>query len=271
MTIPQPIASLPWYDLRELRTVTDALWQRIAAAAARRGLTAPTSLCREIDHETQWRSARLLLSQACGYDVVFGHRENLRVVATPRYLAEGCVGARYASWIVVAQHAPARQLVDLRGGVCAANQTTSHSGMNALRALIAPLAGGRPFFREVRWCGAHEQSLGLIRQGLADVAAIDCVTHALLARHRPQALHGTRILASTPPAAAPPFVTSSSTNPATRAALRAALHEVMVDPEAAALRAALLLDGVEELPPDAYAPIAALERDARERGYPTLA
>ena len=63
--------------------------------------------------------------------------------------------------------------------------------MSALRALIAPHAASGRFFAEVRVSGAHSASLAMVARGEADVAAIDCVVHALLARHRPGALHGT--------------------------------------------------------------------------------
>lgn len=38
--------------------------------------------------------------------------------------------------------------------------------------------------------GSHRQSLRELQQENADIAAIDCVTYALLQRHQPQALAG---------------------------------------------------------------------------------
>jgi len=257
------VASLPWYDLPEIAPATDALWKGIA-----RGLEgAPARLDRETDLHLQWRSPELLVSQSCGYDAILAHRKYLRVVATPRYIAPGCEGTRYRSLLVVRSDSPARDLEHLRGGRCAINTHTSHSGMNALRALVAPLSRGGRFFGAVIASGTHEESAALVARGEADLAAIDCVTHALLQRHRPRALEGTRILGETAPAPAPPFVTSRATPPRVLRQLRTALLEALADPALATARQTLLLEGAEVLPLAAYRPIAALERRALARGY----
>jgi ABC-type phosphate/phosphonate transport system substrate-binding protein len=111
----------------------------------------------------------------------------------------------------------------------------------------------------------------MVARGEADVAAIDCVIHALLARHRPAALAGTRPLGRTPRAPAPPFVTRADFDDATVARLRAALFRACRDPSLEAARADLLLAGVAALPGLAYARIKAFERFAARRGYPALA
>ncbi|HTJ90442.1 MAG TPA: PhnD/SsuA/transferrin family substrate-binding protein [Acidocella sp.] len=85
-----------------------------------------------------------------------------------------------------------RNLTELRGGICAINAIDSHSGMNVLRAELASCSPPTPFFAEVRVTGGHAASLAAIQKGEADVAAIDCVTFALLARWRPDAVSGLR-------------------------------------------------------------------------------
>jgi len=257
------LASLPWYDLPEIAPATDAFWKRIA-----RGLEgAPARLDRRMDLHLQWRSPRLLLSQSCGYDAILAHRKFLRVVATPRYSAPGCGGTRYRSFLVVRSGSTARGLGDLRGARCAINTHTSHSGMNALRARVAPLSRGGRFFGAVIASGTHEESVALVARGEADLASIDCVTHALLERHRPETLEGTRILGETAPAPAPPFVTSRATPPKVLRLLRVALMEAIADPALAGARRKMLLVGADVLPLAAYRPIAALERRALARGY----
>jgi hypothetical protein len=49
----------------------------------------------------------------------------------------------------------ATSLDDLRGGRCAVNDLGSNSGMNLLRAEIAPLANGKAFFKSVLVTGSH--------------------------------------------------------------------------------------------------------------------
>jgi len=110
----------------------------------------------------------------------------------------------------------------------------------------------------------------MVARGEADVAAIDCVLHALLARHRPEALAGTRALCRTASAPAPPYVTRAGAGHDLIGHLRAALQAALDDPELAAARGALLLDGVEVLPPSAYDEIHDLERLAARHGCPAL-
>lgn len=267
------IASLPWYDLAEVRAANDELWQRVAEHLPPnlREARAPAELERRLPARLQWASGRLLLSQACGYDVVFAERHRLRVVATPCYRAAGCGGPQYRSAVVVRRARQYRSLEDLRGTRCVYNERWSHSGMNGLRSLIAPLHRDGLFFASVRETGSHEASLDALQAGEADVAAIDSVTLGLLRLHRPGSTSGLRVLDWTEPAPAPPFVTDAATDDRMVAALRHALSATLADPAATGLREALLLRSVEVLPSDAYRPIAKLESDARASGYPRLA
>jgi ABC-type phosphate/phosphonate transport system substrate-binding protein len=171
---------------------------------------------------------------------------------------------------VIATGAAVAGLDDLRGRVAAINHPDSHSGSNALRALVAPLARDGRFFGAVKVSGSHARSLASVAQGAADVAAVDCITHALLARYRPPALEGTRVLCRTAAAPAPPFVTSAGAAPALVARLRAALHAAIADPALAGARADLLLDGIEVLPRAAYRRIRAFARFAARHGCDPL-
>jgi ABC-type phosphate/phosphonate transport system substrate-binding protein len=265
-------ASLPMYDLPEVRAAQNALWAGLARHLAHEGVAdVPATLACEEPAALLWRRPDLLLSQCCGYDLVDGQAGALRPLATPCYDAPGCAGPRYRSLVVISASSPAGGLEDLRGGVCAINGWGSHSGMSALRAMVAPLAPSSRFFAEIRVSGAHSASLALVARGEADVAAIDCVVHALFARHRPAALSGTRPLAETASAPAPPFVTRARAGPDLVARLRAALTRTFADPELAAAREDLLLAGIEILPPAAYVRIKAFERYAARHGYPALA
>ncbi|MGH6905458.1 MAG: phosphate/phosphite/phosphonate ABC transporter substrate-binding protein [Geminicoccaceae bacterium] len=265
-------ASLPMYDLPEVRPAEGALWAGLARHLEREGVAdVPRGLAHDQPAAALWRRPELLLSQCCGYDLVNEYAGELRPLATPCYLAPGCAGPIYRSIVVVAEDRQAGSLADLLGSVCAINGWDSHSGMSALRALIAPLARQGRFFAEIRVSGAHSASLAMVARGEADVAAIDCVVHALLARHRPAALHGTRPLTATADAPAPPFVTRARAGDDLVRRLRAALIQTFDDPALAAARADLLLAGVEILPLAAYARIKAFERYAARRGYPVLA
>jgi ABC-type phosphate/phosphonate transport system substrate-binding protein len=265
------VASLPMYDLPELRGAHAALCARIARHLQRAGVTdLPAALCQERPAGEVWADPELLLSQCCGADLTGAFAGALRVVATPCYRAPGCAGPAYASLVVVAEDSDILGLEDLRGRVASINHPGSHSGMNALRALIAPLSHEGRFFSAVKVSGAHDKSLAMVARGEAEVAAIDCVTHALLARHRPAALAGTRVLCHTASAPAPPYVTRADADDDLMLRLRAALGAALVDPTLRAAREELLLDDVETLRPSAYRRIPAFARLAAGHGYATL-
>ena len=193
------IASLPWYDLEEIRPSTDRLWRRLAVALRERGVEGvPDSLERWIPYEDQWRSPRLLFSQACGYDVVLPFRDHLKVVAAPIYAAPGCLGCEHQSFVVVREDSGFERIEDLRGRRLAINTPTSHSGTNVIRWLVAALGASKPFFGGVSLSGSHSNSIDMVREESADVASVDCVSYELLSRYRRHALRNIRILQATP-------------------------------------------------------------------------
>ena len=124
--------------------------------------------------------------------------------------------------------------------------------MNALRALVAPVSDRGRFFSHVKVSGTHAGSLEMIKRGAADVAAIDCVTYALLGRYRPDALAGLRKLGRTHLAPGIPYVTRAALAEDTTARIRAAVFRTFADPGLATVRQALLLQGVEEIPLSEY-------------------
>ncbi len=266
------IANFAMYDLPEVTAATDALWAGMARALVREGLDGvPEVLTRGVDLDRIWRSPELLFSQTCGYPLIHDYKDALRMVATPVYDAAGCQGPNYVSLIVVRMEDPVRDLTGLRGRTAAVNSATSQSGYSALRATVAHLAHQGRFFGKVVMSGSHGASLALVAAGKADVCAADCVTHALLARHRPEALESLRVLARSPAAPGLPYVTRAGAGDDLVARLRAALFAALEDPDLASARAALLLAGAEVLPLSAYQPILEMEARAQALGYAEVA
>ena len=255
------------YDLPELRLSTMLLWQHIASRLRASGLTASDEIEQPHDLAAHWRDASLLLSQSCGYPLLSLPR-SVRVVATPVYDADGCDGARYRSAIVVRRDHPADALAALRNSICAVNAMDSNSGMNLLRAEVAPIAQGAPFFRRVIVTGSHADSLRAVATGEVDVAAIDCVTLALLGDVRPEAVAAIRILGWTMPSPGLPMITAGDDR--TLLALRGALDSAAHEPALAEARRALRLLRFEVLPPGSYGAVRALEDQARAANYPVL-
>ena len=265
------IASLPMYDLPELRAAHGAFWAALAVELRHAGIDGvPRALTRSGTHGAAWRETGLLFSQCCGYDLIKRFARELQPVAAPRYRAPDCTGHDYCSFVVVREDADFQNIAGLRGHTFALNGRESHSGMNAMRAALAPLANEGRFFASVITTGAHDKSLQAVARGAADAAAIDCVTHALLARHRPSALSATRVLAKTSAAPALPFVTRIERSSKEVELIETAVRRTIVLPAMADVCADLLLEGVDRLSAEAYAPIGAMEEFAVTAGYPVL-
>lgn len=266
------VASLPMYDLPELRAATDAWWQGLARAFRREGIAdVPGGLDRRESYHDVWLAPDLLISQTCGYPLTHALAGGVELAATPCYSAEGCQGPDYCSFVIVRADSAASAIGDLRGLRCAINGLDSQSGYNALRSLVATVAKDGRFFGSVAVSGGHGASLALVASGEADVAAIDCVTHRLLARHRPAALAGTRVLGRTASAPGLPYVTRAGADADLLQRLRGGLERAFAEPELAATRESLLLADLAILPLSAYDRISVMETAAVAAGYREVA
>jgi ABC-type phosphate/phosphonate transport system substrate-binding protein len=244
-------ASLPMYDWPEIRPFTDEFWAGFARHAGLAG-----ALQRSSSHAAAWRSPSLVFSQTCGYPLTHEFNGLLSYVATPHYLAEGCAGPRYCSFILAREHLA---LQDLRAAKPAVNSMDSMSGMLALKVVFAPFAKAGEFFAPALVTGSHRASMQAVREGRADVCAIDAVCVGLARKHYTADLEGLVEIARSPQVPSLPFVTRAGD----AAALREALRATVEDRTLAEARAALLLGDVSVLPPDAYDMIPQLEAKAQ--------
>lgn len=264
--------SLPMYDLPCVTNATDAWAAGLARALGREGVKdAPLSLTRGRSVAELWRSPDLLLSQTCGYPLITAFADDLSLLLTPVYRTQGCDGGGYRSFIVVHENNPAESLEDLRGSRCVINGPTSQSGMNVLRREVAPLARDGRFFSDVIVSGKHPESVAMIAAGEADVAAIDCVTYGLMARHDPQSVAAVRVLTETRNAPSLPYVTRKDALPDLQNRLNAALRNAAENSDLTAVRDDLLLDGFATLSPSDYKVMTEMEAEAAALGYPDLA
>jgi ABC-type phosphate/phosphonate transport system substrate-binding protein len=247
-------ASLPMYDLPELRAATDGFWAAIA-----KQLGVSIRLARNVDWTDAWRQPDLLFSQTCGYPLTHEFKGKLRYVATPHYNADGCEGPNYCSIILARETRP---LQDFRGLRAAFNSRDSMSGMLALKAVVVDFASQGQFFSQALETGSHLASLSAVQAGSADICAVDCVTVALLKRHRPSAVAGLVEIGRSPSMPALPYVTRM----ADVSALQDALYEAMADKNQEHLRSTLLLSGISILDAQVYNAIPRLEGRVIARG-----
>jgi ABC-type phosphate/phosphonate transport system substrate-binding protein len=265
------VASLGMYDHPAQRSANDALWHGIADRLRGGGVPGvPDDLDRSRSVEAIWHDPRLLLAQACGYPLTAPEAPAVRLIALPVYDVPGCDGATHRSVIVVRAADRAAAVADLRGQRVAINAATSNTGMNLLRAVVAPLADGAAFFSQVVVTGGHRASAEAVVRDDADTAAIDCVTWAALRRHEPGLTERLRVIATTGATTALPFVTAAATSDAHIAAIRAALAAVVADPALTTARDALFLRDIVPADETSLAPVRSTEREAIALGYPTL-
>jgi len=259
------------YDFPALQDAHDALWTALRRRLIEAGMAeTPRQLTRHLDHFETWKHPLLLFGQGCEYPLTAPSADPIRVIATPRYTAPGCEGATYRSAIVVRAKDSAESLADLRNRRCAVNETTSNSGMNLLRASIAPLADRARFFASVLFSGSHRRSVEMVAAGEADVASVDCVSLAHFQRLHPSTVAGLRILDWTPSSPSLPFITAAATSDMTLQILRSSLADVLADRRLDAVRERLFLDGVDLDPDAGFTEVRRLQRRAVELGYPVI-
>ena len=266
-----PIAALPMYDGLGTAHANDAIWAAIAGRLRERGVAAPERLTRDGDLPALWRNPNLVFGQTCGYPFVKDLRNSVALIATPEYDFPGCDGVAHRSFLVSQAGDRRGSLEAFRGGVAALNAWDSNSGMNLFRATIAPLAGGRTFFGAVVAMGSHQRSVEAVAEGRADLAAIDCVSFALMKRLRPNLSARVTVVAESPLSPGLPFIMSGSLPEAAAASVREALFDALVDPDLAEARAALGLKGARVMTPADYERVLDIEREAQAAGYPSLA
>jgi ABC-type phosphate/phosphonate transport system substrate-binding protein len=265
-------ASLPMYNLPEMRPVNLCFWKTLRELLAEAGLRdLPKSLSLERPPLPERIGPEVLFSQTCGYPLETIFRGQAIRLGTPCYDAPGCDGPTHCGFFIVPAGSGARTLSDLTGGVFLINHRHSNSWMNLARRALADIAGGRPLFARAVETGSQPGNLDRIARGEGDATAVDCVTYAFWRRYRPEMAPKVRVLARTPPSPAIPFVTSIATPTATVAILRAALHRVVQEERYRVVREGLMLADIVDVPEARYRALLDYEREAAARGYPALA
>lgn len=177
---------------------------------------------------------------------------DVQVVGGFHYSAPGCDGVNYRSALVARREDQNKTLADFFGRRAACNAVDSQSGFNALRKMVTPLAQEGAFFSQVVISGSHQQSLVEIVDQRADLAAIDCVTLALVQRYEPQRMRELTVIGYTPSTPGLPLITAAQTPRETVQCLREVLHTLVTSARYAELCASTLIAGFSEQSRDAY-------------------
>lgn len=186
------LAALPWYDFPSTRRSLDAVWRETRSLLGARGIgQIPVALNHEAPYTEFFSYPQLVLSQCCGLDLFQPLASNVVPFAAPVITAFDVSPGKYFSHIV------ARSSANLHTPHVIINNRFSHSGHTTVKIWLE--VHGKSHYT-VSESGSHAQSLAALREGRADIAAIDALSWLHLDTT------GLEILDSSEPAPAPPFI-----------------------------------------------------------------
>ncbi|WP_416339937.1 phosphate/phosphite/phosphonate ABC transporter substrate-binding protein [Pseudomonas sp. BIC9C] len=215
-----------------------------------------------------WLSPHLLLTQTCGYPLMTALRGKVRVLGRPRHELPDSSGGNHCSLILGRLEDARRTLPEFRDSRGVINGQDSNSGMNLLRHRLAPLQRDGRFFAQVGISGSHRESLRWLREDLADLAAIDSVTFAYLARHAADEVAGLRVITRSAFSPTLPYITSATVSDQHAEALLQAMNQALRElPDVAEIL------GLPEVLPASesdYQVVLDYQREAETLGYGVL-
>jgi ABC-type phosphate/phosphonate transport system substrate-binding protein len=148
------------------------------------------------------------------------------------------------------------------------NGEDSNSGMNLLRHRLAPLQREGQFFSHVGISGSHRESLRWLREDKADLAAIDSVTFAYLARHAEDEVANLRIVGRSAFSPTLPYITAATVTEQQARHLRQVMNQTLQElPDVAEIL------GLQEILPASesdYQTILDYQREAEDLGFRRL-
>ncbi len=226
------LASFPWYDLPSVQWANDSLWEATGY---------PGELNRHQAVSDLWHNPDLLVTQACGLDL-FLSEAPIDPVAAPVFDLD-CEAGMYFSYIVG----------NVKGSVAAVNSLSSRSGWSALLTICKP--------QKIVVTGSHQASLEALKNGLADVAAIDAVTWSIIERDAPATLAGLKIVEQTSAAPSPPYVVRRGVD---RENVFRSLNSALESPGSIDAKNALFLKGIIPAQRHYYFPILTEYKTVRD-------
>lgn len=207
------------------------------------------------DVHDAWVDPTCVLTQVCGGPLAVQHHDVLRPIGAFRLATPAAEGHRYRS-VLLADRPGAPADFARPGVTAAANSVDSLSGWTSFVAGFVAPAGRWP--GDVIWTSAHAESLRALRQGRAQVAAIDATSLALFRAADPTVTDGLFEIGRGPLIPSPPVAVRRGATEEQVAELRGAFAALMADPALAGARARLLIEGFVELDLEEYLPVRAL-------------
>ena len=240
-------AYLGMYDFPALHPAQEAWWVGLKGHFQAQGFSnIPVDLNRsDADPYDIWQAPNLFFAQTCGFPLIHKLEGQVQLLGTPCYEAPGCEGAYYRSLFIARTGAIYENLSAALPARIALNGMDSFSGWRVLRDFVDGSS-------ELVVSGSHAKSIDLVREGRADIAAIDCVTHALISDVEPERLVGTQVFGQSPLAPGLPYITRADLVEADVKAMTRAVKNAFEDSALAAARRSLRLTGFSFLPLSQY-------------------
>ena len=198
------IANLPMYQRPELVEAHNLYWSLIRKNFARVGIDSPEHLSQDAGEMEVWKRPDLVLSQTCGRPYSTILHEDVTLIGTPDFAVEGCPPGYYRSAFVVHKDDTRTVLTEFTRAVFAFNAPISQSGYNAARTEAMKHA----FFFENQICsGGHLNSMKMIAEKQADIAAIDAVSLYFAEKYE-DFYDQLKIIKWTPPTPSLPYISA---------------------------------------------------------------
>lgn len=218
----------------------------------------------------QLRNPNLLLGHTCGYPLMRFLRDDCQPFCVPLFDVDGCDGKYYSSHLIVPADSDIITLSECQNKIVGLNGYDSNSGMNVLRHAVSRLNPPPVFFSKAIETGSHFNSLVAVANDQADIAAIDCVSFALIKDEWPDLVNKVRSIEFSERTCGLPFVVPDSGFNSDKKeqllhALTLALSR-LAEPD----RNRLHLIGFEAVMPEDFQSIIDLENNATKAGYPEL-
>jgi ABC-type phosphate/phosphonate transport system substrate-binding protein len=255
------IASLPMYDLPEVRDATSALWSAMRSRLEDAGVNAPHGLVAPagslIDH---WLDPSLLMSQTCGYPFRTSLHNRVSMVGAFQFVgSEEQPRGWYRSVLIARAESPVCLNFN-HASTAAINSADSLSGCVSLGWSLATNGIGHV---DVEWTGAHVHSIDAVRSGVADLTSIDVHTWSLVSLLRPKSVAGLTIVGRGPVVASTPIITAfADLVPVLRLAIADAITDL--SKEAPSVLDALQIEGFVVMEADDYSDLLSVGETAKK-------
>ena len=247
------IACLDMYNWPETSDVFAAYWKRVYNQLNQLGVAAPVNLSSEDeDLRKSADDASLLLGQICGITYARNNEERHRFVPLGAFICDDAdlTAGTYCS-VLISRLDHELDLNNPKTLTVAANEYSSLSGWIVLAQYFSGQSILNPFL-DVVISGSHRNSAEMVRQGQADLAALDMISWKMLKRFDPGLGSGLTIVGRTSPRPGLPLVTSTHHDNDLIAALKEALYSAIVEPDIKDMMAGLGIMGLHDNDPDAY-------------------